>query len=126
MKYEITYSCGHSGTVELFGNNKERETKIANIEKYRVCPDCVKATNEQQTKAVKTAGLPDLKGTAKQITWADDLRRQFIKKCEENNMPDYVKPVYDYILANVTNARIWIDNRSDLLWLIRMYKDEVK
>lgn len=72
-KYEITYSCGHTGTVELFGNSKEREKKIANIEKYRVCPDCAKAANEQQTKAVKTAGLPDLKGTAKQITWADDL-----------------------------------------------------
>ena len=28
MKYDITYSCGHTGTVELYGKTSERESKI--------------------------------------------------------------------------------------------------
>ena len=28
MKYNIEYSCGHKGTVELFGPTKDRESKI--------------------------------------------------------------------------------------------------
>ncbi|MEE0100374.1 MAG: hypothetical protein U0I48_01370 [Acutalibacteraceae bacterium] len=126
MKYEITYSCGHMGTVELFGSNKERERRMANIEKYHVCPDCENAATKKQLESDKSASLPELEGTEKQIAWAVDLRQQFIKACKENNMPEYVKPVYDYILANVTDSRVWIDNRSNLLWLIRIYKDEVK
>ena len=28
MKYDVTYSCGHTGTVELYGKTSERESKI--------------------------------------------------------------------------------------------------
>lgn len=28
MKYDITYSCGHEGTVDLWGKVSERERKI--------------------------------------------------------------------------------------------------
>ena len=28
MKYTLTYSCGHTGTVQLYGKTEERERKI--------------------------------------------------------------------------------------------------
>lgn len=43
MKYEVTFSCGHTHTVELFGKTSEREKKIKYYETYGLCPDCYKA-----------------------------------------------------------------------------------
>lgn len=43
MKYEVTCSCGHTHTVELFGKTSDRERKIKYYETYGVCPDCYKA-----------------------------------------------------------------------------------
>lgn len=43
MKYEVTFSCGHTHTVELFGKTSDRERKIKYYETYGVCPDCYKA-----------------------------------------------------------------------------------
>lgn len=37
MKYDITWSCGHEETIELFGKNKDRERKI---EYYQNCCKC--------------------------------------------------------------------------------------
>ena len=31
MKYEITYKCGHTGTVELFGKGTDREYRLARL-----------------------------------------------------------------------------------------------
>lgn len=39
MKYDITYTCGHTATVELYGPTQERERKIAWLESIE-CPDC--------------------------------------------------------------------------------------
>ena len=29
MKYDVTFSCGHTATIELFGPTKDRERKIS-------------------------------------------------------------------------------------------------
>lgn len=42
MKYEVTFSCGHTETIELFGKTADRERKIAYYEKYGVCSECYK------------------------------------------------------------------------------------
>ena len=34
MKYTLTYSCGHTGTVQLYGKTEERERKIKYYEEY--------------------------------------------------------------------------------------------
>ena len=41
-KYEIKYICGHSGTIQLFGKNEDRERKIKYYESHYICPDCYK------------------------------------------------------------------------------------
>lgn len=42
MKYTVTYSCGHTGTVQLYGKTEERERKIKYYEEYGLCPECYK------------------------------------------------------------------------------------
>ena len=62
-KYDITYSCGHSGEVQLFGSGKERDRKIEWYETRADCPECYKAkmrakqASEPITMQVSTNGL---------------------------------------------------------------------
>lgn len=50
MKYSVTYSCGHEGTVELFGKNSDRENKIKWYENSAKCPECYKIEKQAQNK----------------------------------------------------------------------------
>lgn len=43
MKYDITFSCGHTHTVDIYGSAAEREHKVKRYETQAVCPDCYKA-----------------------------------------------------------------------------------
>ena len=67
MKYEVTYSCGHTGTVQIYGTAAEREKKIAWYENYAVCPDCYKKARQEEAataaKHAKADGLPALTGS---------------------------------------------------------------
>ena len=48
MKYDVTFSCGHTATVELFGPGKERERKISWYETHGECPECYKARKQAE------------------------------------------------------------------------------
>lgn len=51
MKFEATYSCGHTGTVELYGKNEERQRKLNYFKKSVVCPQCFQTQrNEANSK----------------------------------------------------------------------------
>jgi len=50
MKYDVTYSCGHEGKVELFGKTTDRMKKIEWLE-TTLCPECY--AREQAQKANK-------------------------------------------------------------------------
>ena len=47
-KYNITYSCGHEGTVQLFGKNEERDRKIKYYEEFGLCPECYKKQKQEE------------------------------------------------------------------------------
>ena len=83
MKYDITYSCGHTGTVELYGKTSERESKIRWYETTAVCPECYK--KQQQEAAAETTikyELPELEGSEKQVAWAKKLMESAITVLE--------------------------------------------
>jgi len=42
-KYDVTYKCGHTGTVELFGKQTDRDSKLEWYKNTAVCPDCYNA-----------------------------------------------------------------------------------
>lgn len=41
-KYNVSFSCGHTARITLFGAEKGRADKIEYYEKYGKCPDCRK------------------------------------------------------------------------------------
>ena len=86
-KYTVTYSCGHTGTVELIGKSADRESKILWYETKAVCPDCHKANKaiEQQEMIASAEAahiLPALIGSEKQIAWATAIRAKMIAELE--------------------------------------------
>jgi hypothetical protein len=46
MKYTVTYSCGHTADVQVFGSHTEREKKAAYLQKS-LCPDCYRKSQDQ-------------------------------------------------------------------------------
>ena len=73
MKYDITYSCGSAGTVELYGKTSERESKIRWYETTAVCPECYKKQQEAAAETTAKYDLPELEGSEKQVAWAKKL-----------------------------------------------------
>lgn len=120
MKYEVTYKCGHTGTVELFGKSADREAKLRWYEQHD-CPECymaaVKAEREERAAEL---GLAELTGSEKQIKWALDLRNKWVEKVDALlNDPcnagvreaRYIKAWKSYCLGQ-TASKWWIDNRD--------------
>lgn len=50
-KYDITYSCGHEGVVELLGKERDRQRKIEWYKSTGLCPECYK--KEMREKEAK-------------------------------------------------------------------------
>ena len=76
MKYEITYSCGHTETVQIYGTNVhgEREKKADWLAKHHVCSACLKADREAAKAAAERAKANGMtEGSDKQMAWACDI-----------------------------------------------------
>lgn len=63
-KYTVTYACGHTGTIELFGKMTEREYRLKQLTD-QLCPDCY---NQQVSKENQENGLPKLEGSENKLT----------------------------------------------------------
>lgn len=113
-KYTITYKCGHQEEVQLYGKESEREKKIA----YYSTIDCPHCRAEQARKEAEEFGLPQLKGSMKQIGWADDIRRLAKSNVEKMyELPTLKKEVaekaVEWLYSHI-DAAWWIDNRIEL------------
>ena len=82
MKYEVRFACGHTETRELFGKVSERENRIKYWEENGICSECYKAKQAEEI-AKKSAGLPELEGTEKQVAWAKKIRLEKIEQLTE-------------------------------------------
>lgn len=51
MKYNITFSCGHNGTVDLIGSGKERERKLDWYQTSGMCSECYKEAKRAEEEA---------------------------------------------------------------------------
>lgn len=117
-KYDITYSCGHSGTVNLYSF---RENRLAYLEQGE-CFECYKKrSNEKLHQEAEQLELPPLVGTEKQVSWAETLRIQKFAVIEEDvEHLDHESKAYHLALmalekiSNETSAKKWIEWRFDL------------
>lgn len=48
MKYDVTYACGHTATVNLYGPTAERKKRLEWLQTHAVCPDCYKAAMDAE------------------------------------------------------------------------------
>lgn len=138
-KYNVTYSCGHSDTVQLYGPGRDRERKIEWMEESGLCPDCYKAKMQAQRDAAhKEAGekaasylstrpdLPALVGSEKQIAWANTIRAGILADAEKygealtkapqpgegGDLVRKLYPIWYTDLCGQSSAKWWIDHRQ--------------
>ena len=71
-KYQVTFSCGHTATVQLLGKEADRQKKIAWYEENGLCPKCEKKRIMAEAKEM---GFPELTGSEKQVAWAGAIRK---------------------------------------------------
>ncbi|GAB4287231.1 MAG: hypothetical protein Kow0098_03450 [Ignavibacteriaceae bacterium] len=133
-QYTITHSCGHEQTHQLFGKSIERESKQEWLESTP-CTDCwkeeqqsrkqkeIEETRKRTEKYLSTHSLPELKGSEKQIKWANDLRVAIIDEFHkikkailvQNQDKDPLIPIllsrFEADILSNTSAKWWIDNR---------------
>ena len=88
MKDYVTYSCGHTGEVQLFGTSKDRERKIKWYEEEALCPECYKKQQEERGKALAAEyNLPEITGVSdKQIAFAETLRGRYLTSYSINDL----------------------------------------
>ena len=125
-KYQVTYACGHTDTIQLYGKEADREKRLAYLATID-CPDCYHNKQLQAAKA-QTAGLPDLQGSDKQINWATQIRAEvyaaldkYSKLIEaDQTAREQGKIVARKMFADFraamtahTDCRFWIDNRGN-------------
>lgn len=115
-QYEITYRCGHTDTVQIYGTNThgERERKAASYG-YRDCPACQAAKAGQ---ANKDAGMADLEGSDKQIAWAEDIRGKFMPQldAERQGCADHGATAEQ--LAKIDTVLAWLRGQKSAAWWI--------
>ncbi len=132
-----TYSCGCEGRVQIYGPHKSREW-IAERQFEELCPDCfkkdVEKKNKEAAEEAKEMELPELKGSEKQIAWANSIRVEAINKIndllEQAPKKDFIIDTLNYIMTK-TNARYFIDNREVFLYnnaikILRKIKPKVE
>lgn len=113
-KYDVTYSCGHTGEVVLFGRSSERQRKIEWLE-TQICRDCQREREAVENDEFEAdyEGLATLTGSEKQIAYGRTCRRKAIESYE------YIIQQYDpedpkhhewrEHFCNVKSASWWID-----------------
>lgn len=121
--------CGELHTVELFGKCTSRARKmgvssIADSEEgeYGYCESCKEAYKARKQKEAQEAnkGLPELKGSPKQIAWAEQIRaekaealkpfKEKFQAAENNKAAEIGLNIIENLFKN-DNASFWIDAR---------------
>lgn len=52
-KYDVKFSCGHTGEVELIGKHEDRRRKIKYFEENGLCKECYKKMMDEEASKQK-------------------------------------------------------------------------
>lgn len=141
--YTATYMCGHQASTTntaLRGCSADRVVGWRKGIEGSRCPACDKAAVDARLKEAKERdavdALPELTGTAKQIAWASDIRRDVLLEAEKllalrvarsGSKPEHAE-LAEKIIAQIrswTDARIWIDRARSAVRAIERAREEV-
>lgn len=108
MKYEVTFSCGHTGTVQLYGKGDERERKIRYFEEYGVCSECYKERRTVEAEIGCKHVTMSYKAYKTDYSFCDVLNDSYDKRF--SLMPEHMKVTCPYrsmiCMSKVTAWRI--------------------
>jgi|SRR5579871_3641633 len=129
--YTVKHSCGHEERHNLVGSKSIRDWRLARLAE-RECLACYqRATREAARQEAQAQELPALRGTEKQVGWAESLRLEKLHELQEKlehlppdkaNDPLLQRAVE--VISAETSAHQWIEWR-DLppgSLLLRVYK----
>lgn len=121
-KFKGQYTCGHEGIITgIYGKTNERMGKAEYIFSTNQCPECQKKAQEahieKKAKEAKEASenMPKLKGSEKQVKWANQIRLEKIKEIKEDmkiNLTDMTEENLNWMIQNITSASWYIDVRG--------------
>lgn len=135
-KYDVTFSCGHTETIQLYGKDSDKKRRIEWLEKYGTCSECYKNFLDEQAEECKKKcndiGL-FIEGSEKQIRWAYRIAAtsiykniELIKKAEavitEHSDPKLEEAARAYLemrkkIENIAttkiDAKFWINHQED-------------
>ena len=112
MKTTITYACGHTEEIVIYGKRADREKKIAWLES-QLCAECRAREGAAQGAA---KGWAALEGSPKQIAWAEDLRAESINAVKKIAARTETEAVHKdrliKYLGTIASAAWWIENHG--------------
>lgn len=111
-KYTVHHVCGHSSEAQIYGPEADRPAKQRRLGEG-LCPECyAKQRAEANVAAAESnaeAGLPTLRGSLKQVAWAESIRGAALDSMIAAGAGERMATA---IVASQTAATWWIDNRS--------------
>ena len=133
MKYTITFACGHTCKIDLFGKKETRDW-IAKQKENELCPECYAEERKKEKLKMQQKnledGMPMLSGSEKQVLWAEEIRRDFLKKFDRvleelhegfDKDPQLAQALMDIVVDlqeeyfGCSSASWWIEHREDRL-----------
>ena len=79
MKYDVTFSCGHTQEVQIYGKAEERERKIKYFGKSGLCPECYKKKMNRE----KAENCEEVRMSYRKPSLSTFLNRKKRKKIQE-------------------------------------------
>lgn len=121
--YEVQHCCGHKQKHNFAGDEK---AVLEKIERESLRP-CVTCKMYQSNNAALDRRLPLLKGSTKQIAWAENIRNKYIVLYKEvkdkyEKAPAHAKIKYQLIMLKLIKslkeeaaASFWIEHRDNII-----------
>lgn len=122
-KYKVTYACGCTRIVQLFGPEAVQHISAEHLRKQR-CPHCSGEILSISSQP-EHPELPDLNGTPKQKSWAESIRMKAYEYhqtlCRKDTIyPGTTRKMVETLLKEKA-AGWWINNRRHFLTLQTFY-----
>ena len=127
MFYDITYVCGHTGRIQLYGSAKEREYRAAH-EAKKLCHACFVSQQLHDAQEITEGmNLPDLRGSEKQVVWATQLRAKMLLAYKNTTIPTQLSEAIEFLVHHMVNTQTesawWIERRDVVEDVAKMTHD---
>lgn len=118
-----TFACGHEEEITQGGYTEEYAEEKAQERFKGLCPDCEREKQLEIAKSDSTeSGYPELKGTPKQVAWAETLRYEY-----KESVLNQIKEIDEYFLRrNPSIQGFYVDKYEILKGILEEKRTERK